>query len=77
MVLLRREIQTWGEMDRGRVDRLQVAELPVSESTDSRVVIETYCTALNIEDALCTRVSNIAFQRFNAGQSCLGIPTIR
>ena len=56
-----------GEVDRGRVDRLQVEELPVSESTDGRVVIETHCTALNIEDELCTRVSHIAFQRFNAG----------
>ena len=57
-----------GEVDRGRVDRLEMADGPVSESTDSRVAIEKYCTALDIEDALCTRVSSIDFLGFNAGQ---------
>ena len=57
-----------GEVDRGRVDRLQLEALSVSESIVSRMEIETYCMALNIEDALCTRVSSIAFLGLDAGQ---------
>ena len=57
-----------GEQDRGRLDALRFEGQPSYESTNSRVVIETYCTALNIGDALCTRVSSIGFLRSNSGE---------
>ena len=57
-----------GERDRGRVDFLQVSE-EVSDSIDSRMEIGKYCTALNIEDALCARVSSIVFRRSQAAQT--------
>ena len=50
-----------GERDRGRVDFLQVSE-GARATIDSREEIETYCTALNIEDNLCGRVSSISFE---------------
>ena len=46
----------------------QVSEA-VSDSIDSRMEIGKYCTALNIEDALCARVSSIVFWRSQAAQT--------
>ena len=57
-----------GEQDRGRLDNLGFAEVAASESIDSRPEIAPYCTALNIENALCTRVSSIAFLGLDAEQ---------
>ena len=59
---------TVGEQDRGRIDNFRFAEVAASESIDSPAEIAPYCTALNIENALCTRVSSIAFLGRDAGQ---------
>ena len=50
-----------GAEDRGRIDRLRVAELIVSE-VDARPEIEEYCTALNMSPGYCQRLSRMIFR---------------
>ena len=57
-----------GAQDRGRIDRLQITA--GLTQADARPEIEAYCTALNLADEYCQRLSKIVFR--NGGE---GSPT--
>ena len=57
-----------GTRDRGRIDRLRIAE--GLTQVDARPEIAAYCTALNLADEYCRRLSEIVFR--NGGE---GSPT--
>ena len=53
-----------GPQDVGRIDRLSFGK--DSEQITDRMGIEPYCTALNMRDELCARVSQIVFRSMEA-----------